>query len=367
MGFIVNPIAGMGGSVGLKGTDGYAYYEAIKRGAKPIAPRRALEFLNSIRTNNFIIYTANKQMGLDIVTASKHANKVSRVFNNIGAITSAEDTKRIACAMVENGIDILVFVGGDGTARDIYEAVDGAIPVLGVPSGVKMYSAVFATSPRAAARVFEEFVKGNVVILEREVLDIDEEAFRKDELRLKLYGYLKVPIIAELIQSSKSISTGLDEEENKIAIARYIVENMEHDTVYILGPGSTVKAINKVLGLPATLLGVDVIYNSRLIAKDVWEKQLLEILSRYDRAKIIVTPIGGQGFILGRGNQQITPRIIKRVGVENIIIIATRKKISELDVLRVDTGDPELDRELCGYRRVLVDYNTYIVKKVVCS
>ena len=366
MGFIINPIAGMGGVVGLKGTDGEAYLIALKRGAKPIAWKRGLEFLESITVEDFEIYTANGDMGYNVVIKSRHRNKIKKVYGELKRETSAEDTKNIAREMVDDGIDILVFVGGDGTARDICEAVDQEVIVLGVPSGVKMYSAVFAVNPRAAAKIFEEYIKGNTEIVEREVLDIDEEAFRRDELKIKLYGYLKTPVVKEYIQSSKSPSSTFgEEEENKVAIARYIVENLESDTVYILGPGTTVKTINKILGLPATLLGVDVLYNGKIIVKDAWEKHLLEILDKYSKAKIIVSPIGGQGFIFGRGNHQISPKVIKRVGKENIIIIATWNKIRELNVLRIDTGDPELDKELEGYYRVLVDYNRFVVKKVV--
>jgi len=366
MGFVINPIAGMGGSVGLKGTDGDAYQLALQRGAKPVAWRRGLEFLNNVSSGEFTIFTASGDMGYNVVAMSKHSDRVARVYAVEREKTSAEDTKRVVKEMVSDGIDILVFVGGDGTARDICEVVDESVPVLGVPSGVKMYSAVFAVSPRAAARVFEEFINGRTVLVEREVLDIDEDAFRRNELKVRLYCYMKVPIIEGYVQASKSPSAHLDEEENKLAIARYVVENMlEENTVYILGPGTTVKAINKVLGLPATTLGVDVLYNGKIIALDVWEKQLLEILNLYSRAKIVVTPIGGQGFIFGRGNQQITPNVIRRVGRSNIIVISTWSKIAGLDYLRIDTGDYELDKELEGYYKVLVDYNKFVVKKAI--
>jgi len=366
VGFVVNPIAGMGGTVGLKGTDGEAYYLALARGAKPVAWRRGLEFLNSVSSSGFAILTASGDMGYNVVAMSKHSGRVARVYAVEREKTSAEDTKRVVREMVGDKVDILVFVGGDGTARDICEVVGESTPVLGVPSGVKMYSAVFAVSPRAAARVFDEFVNGRAVLVEREVLDIDEDAYRKNELRVRLYCYMKVPVVEGFVQASKSPSTHLDEEENKLAVARYFVENMlEENTVYILGPGTTVKAINKVLGLPATTLGVDVLYNGEIMALDVWEKQLLEILNTYSRAKIVVTPIGGQGFIFGRGNQQITPNVIRRVGRSNIIVVATWSKIAGLDYLRIDTGDYELDKELEGYYKVLVDYNKFVVKKAV--
>jgi len=367
MGFIVNPIAGMGGSVGLKGTDGDAYIRALERGAKPVAPQIALEFLNYINIDDFKLHVADGVMGLDIAMVSKHRDKIEEIYGEVGSETSAQDTIRIAGEMVEN-VDIIVFVGGDGTARDICRAVDQETIVLGVPSGVKMYSSVFAVNARAAALVFEEYVKGNVDIVEREVVDIDEESFRRDKLDLKIYCYMKTPVFSNYVQSMKSPSqsTGF-EEDNKWAIARYVVEKIiKKNALYILGPGSTVKTINKFLNQPYTLLGVDALYNYNVIGLDLWEKPLLELIDRFGEAYIIVSPIGGQGFIFGRGNQQISPNVIKRVGVDNVIVISTWSKINELSVLRVDTRDPELDEKLCRYVRVLVDYNRFVVKKVEC-
>lgn len=366
MGFIVNPIAGMGGSVGLKGTDGVAYRLALERGAKPVSPARALEFLNSINTDNFVIHAAEGSMGLNIVNKSKHFGKIVKTYGPIGSETTRFDTIRVARSMVKE-TDIIVFVGGDGTARDVCEAVDGEVPVLGVPSGVKMYSAVFAVNPRVAAKVFENFVENNYVLVEREVVDVDEEYFRRNILKLNIYCYLKIPIVGNLIQPSKGLSMSIDEEWNKEAIARYIIENMEKDTLYILGPGSTVKTIPKLLGQPYTLLGVDAMVNGRTVKLDVWEKEILELMDNYSKVKLILTPIGGQGFILGRGNQQLSPKVVRRIGFENIIIVSTWSKIQALDSLRVDTGDVDLDKELCRFVKVLVDYNQYVVRKIVCE
>ncbi len=368
LGLIINPIAGMGGRVGLKGTDGEAYYIALKKGAKPVTPGRALEFLNSLELEDFELYVAPKVMGENVAKKSKHSSKVVKVVGELfSEKTTAEDTRRIAKQMLEEKVDIIVFVGGDGTARDVADAVDMKIPVLGIPSGVKMFSAVFAVNPKAAARIVEAFAKGNTRIVEEEVLDIDEEAYRKNVLRARLYGYLKVPIVAGLVQASKQPSTDIaDEEDNRKAIAERIVEEMESDTLYILGAGTTVKAIADKLEIEKTLLGVDAIYNGKLVGKDLDEKGLLELLKEYPKAKIIVTPIGGQGFIFGRGNQQISSEVIKRVGGKrNIIVIATWRKIRNLDVLRVDTGDEEVDNMLRSYIKVIVDYHDAVMMKVV--
>ncbi|MFZ8791635.1 MAG: ATP-NAD kinase family protein [Thermosphaera aggregans] len=365
IGFLVNPIAGMGGRVGLKGTDGHAYRLALARGAQPESPQRALQFLNEVNAEGFQIIAAPGIMGADVVFKSKHKERLAEIVGEIGVVTTADDTRRIARLMLGRRINLLVFVGGDGTARDVLDAIDQAVPVIGVPSGVKMYSSVFAVNPRAAAGLLEAFLRGEAVIVEREVLDIDEEAFRRDELAIRLYGYLKTVFHQEMTQGGKTLFSGIHEEENKEAIARYVVENMSRDTVYVLGPGSTVKAIAKALGVEYTLLGVDVVLNGRLLYKDAWEAHLLKLLQDYGNVKVIVTPIGGQGFIFGRGNQQLSPKFLSRIDKKDIIIVSTESKIRSLECLRVDTGDPAVDQRLRGYYRVIVDYNRYLVMKVV--
>ncbi|MEM4436041.1 MAG: ATP-NAD kinase family protein [Thermosphaera sp.] len=365
IGFIVNPIAGMGGRVGLKGTDGNAYKLAVARGAQPESPYRALLFLNKITCNNFQIISAPGIMGAEEVLQSRHRDKLRKVVGDIGDETTAEDTRRIARLIVSEGVDILVFVGGDGTARDILDSVNQSVPVLGVPSGVKMYSSVFAVTPVAAANLLDSFLRGEASVVEREVLDIDEDAFRRDELIIRLYGYLKTIFHQGMTQGGKTLYSSLDDEENKKAIAEFLIENLMDDVVYVLGPGSTVKAISKALGIDYTLLGVDVVLNRKLIIKDAWEKHLLDLLNKYGKVKVIVTPIGGQGFIFGRGNQQFSPRFLKHLDKEDIIIVSTESKVRELKHLRVDTGDPMVDEKLKGFYKVIVDYNRYIVMKAI--
>lgn len=366
IGFIVNPIAGMGGRVGLKGTDGEAYREALRRGAKPVAPERANRFLRELVRlglhKEIELYSAPSIMGADYL---KQQGIEARVVGRLEhRETTAEDTKRITRELMDK-VDLIVFVGGDGTARDIIEVVGRKKPILGVPSGVKVYSSVFATTPEKAAQVLEYYAKDLAETDVGEVLDIDEEAFRSDTLVIKHFGEALTIRVPGLVQGSKE-PTILDETEleNQRAIARYIIENMEENTLYILGPGTTLKTLADELGVPKTVLGVDAVYNKKLIGKDLNEQQLLSLLDRYRRAKIIVTPIGGQGFIFGRGNQQISPNVIRRVGKKNIVVIATRRKISRLKTLRIDTGDPRVDAMLRGYIRVVVDYNEELVVKV---
>lgn len=313
IGFIVNPYAGMGGKVGLKGTDGDALKKALELGAKPIAPKRAVKVLKEIKSYNLSIeiITYPYEMGEYEVIEAGFTPKV------IGSIesgkTTASDTIRAAKEILSIGVDLLLFVGGDGTARDILNAINQKLPVLGVPSGVKTYSSVFAINPSAAASIVVNYLQGRLSIGEGEVLDIDEDAYRNGILKVRLYGYLSIPIEIDLIQSSKSFSP-TDEKSTQIAIAKYIVEEMDDNVIYIIGPGTTTSAIGEVLGIEKTLLGVDIICNKKLLYKDVNEESILKVIEG-KRAKIIVTPIGRQGFIFGRGNQQISSEIIKKSGV----------------------------------------------------
>ncbi|MCS7116412.1 MAG: ATP-NAD kinase family protein [Nitrososphaerota archaeon] len=356
LGFIVNPYAGMGGRVGLKGTDGDALQRALALGAEPVAPRRAVKVLEEIRKYNLPIEIITYPYEMGEYEAIE-AGFVPKVIGSIeSGRTTALDTIRAAREIADMGVELLVFVGGDGTARDILNAIDLKLTVLGVPSGVKTYSSVFAINPSAAALIVRNYLRGELSIGEGEVLDIDEDAYRNGILKVRLYGYLNVPIEADLMQSSKSFSS-IDEKDNQRAIAKYVIEEMEDGVIYIVGPGTTTYAICEALGIEKTLLGVDIIYNKRLLYKDVDEKSILKAIEgEGKRAKIIVTPIGRQGFIFGRGNQQISPEIIRKVGRENVIVIATHRKLSEIKKLYIDTGDEEVDDWFKGYIRVITDY-----------
>ncbi|MHA2475178.1 MAG: ATP-NAD kinase family protein, partial [Promethearchaeota archaeon] len=300
IGFLINPISGMGGSVGLKGTDGEIYKKALELGAVPTAPERAIQFLSSIKQKKEILaIAAPGKMGEDYV---KQEIIKFEVVGEIGKSTSAEDTKQIAKQMVEENIELLIFCGGDGTARDIYDAIDLKIPVIAIPTGVKMYSSIFALNPRSAAQILDLFLVEAVEMVEREVLDINEELYRKNKLESKLYGYLKVPKILMLIQSGKTGSlSGKTVEENKLDIAQFVIEDMRDDILYFLGPGTTVKAITDHLNLPKTLLGIDGLYQKEIIGTDLNENKILELIGSYPETKIIISPLGGQGFIFGRG------------------------------------------------------------------
>ena len=359
IGLIVNPIAGMGGSVGLKGTDGEIYKKAIELGAKPTTPQRIEETLSLIKRKDVYFMVAPGKMGKDYIEKFDFKYEI---VSTIDKETNADDTKRIIREMVEKDIDLLIFVGGDGTARDVYDVLGLTIPVVGIPSGVKMFSPVFALSPSAAAEIIN--TAGNRFI-EKEVLDIDEEAFRENKLAAKLYGYLKVPKNITLLQAKKEPSNvSKSEEQIKEEIADYLMENLEKETLYILGPGTTLKTIADKMGVEKTLLGIDAVFNGKLVGKDLNEKGLLAILKKYNKSTIIVTPIGGNGFIFGRASKQFTPEVLKLIGKENIIVVATEDKISRLECLRVDTGDAETDNNLKGHIKVITGHKTETIIEV---
>jgi predicted polyphosphate/ATP-dependent NAD kinase len=364
IGLIVNPVAGMGGSVGLKGTDGEMYNKAIELGARPVTPKRTRDVLSHIKKKEHItLFVAPGKMGEMHVQGTEIPYSV---IGKLGAGTSAADTKRISWEMVNNGVELLVFVGGDGTARDICDAIHSKIPVVAVPGGVKVFSSVFAVSARAAAEMIETFLE-TTDVKEEEVLDIDEDAFRENRLASRLYGYLSVPNVKRLLQGAKEAS-GIrgSAVEWKKEIASYIVGEMDKGTLYLLGPGTTLKAITDELGVPNTLLGIDAVFNGKSVGADLNEKGILKLLDKYKKRKIILTPIGGNGFILGRGSKQLTPEVIKQVGKENIMVVATRDKINRLDCLRVDTGDSDLDGRLSGYAGVTVGSKEKMMVQVRC-
>jgi len=356
VGLIVNPIAGMGGAVGLKGTDGKAILErAIILGAKPIAPARAESFLSELKSfkGKIRLVVGAGRMGED---EARNCGFACVVLEKTKKETTAEDTMKFARRIIDAGADLLVFCGGDGTARDVLNIVGTNLPVLGVPTGVKMHSAVFAVGPRAAARIALEFLWEELPLREAEVMDVDEDAFRKGRVSARLYGYVLTPYEPDLIQGAKMASLMTESEmRNQAAIAIYVIENMKPDVIYIIGPGTTTRAIGDLLDAKKTLLGVDLFCKKKLIAKDVNEKQILEQI-KGKTAQIIVTPIGGQGFIFGRGNQQISSAVIHEVGRDNIVVVAAEGKLRSLKSLRVDTGDPSLDDELRGCIKVITDY-----------
>jgi predicted polyphosphate/ATP-dependent NAD kinase len=352
IGFLLNPIAGMGGSVGLGGTDGEAILkEALRRGAHPTAGLRMEETLASLDLEGVEVLSAGNGMGATVL--DKFGIKHTVVYRP-SEPTGSEDSKAACLAFIKAKADLIIFVGGDGTARDVLVVVGESTSVLGIPAGVKMHSAVFAMSPSSAANLILRFIRGEIATKRSEVMDIDEESYREGRLSSRLLGYLRVPYEASLVQPMKGDYEGISVEQEKEDIADYVAEEMRPETVYILGPGTTLQALARRLGVPKTLLGVDAIKDGELILQDAREKELLSLVEQSASSEIIVTPIGAQGFIFGRGNQQISPSVIRRVGLRHIQVLAAPTKLIETKLLRVDTGDPDLDLLLRGYLKVVV-------------
>jgi predicted polyphosphate/ATP-dependent NAD kinase len=360
IGLIVNPVAGMGGSVGLKGTDGNVE-EARRRGAVPHAMERARITLTRLaREKGLHFITCSGAMGGDIL--QKTGFEEFEILYTFSGESSARDTKAAARRFREAGVDLILFCGGDGTARDIFEVTGRDVPLLGIPAGVKMYSAVFAIDPVITAELVLE--SDNKNLRDSEILDVDEEAYRAGVLKTRISGIARTPAIAGKVQVAKQVYEESDEERAKQEIARFMQEVMLPDTLYILGAGTTTEAIAHRLGVQKTLLGVDAIKDGVLVATDVDEKTLLDLAGREKEIRIILSPIGAQGFILGRGNQQISDRFVRRVGIKKIIVVATPHKLRETPVLYVDSGDPVLDREFGNSVQVISGYRMAQRKKI---
>lgn len=376
LGLIINPIAGMGGKVGLKGSDGSEILEKAKQlGAKPQSLDRTRIFLKELERYNtklrFITITGI--MGGNVLNSFQFEtesldlpslNHDTKLFQ-----TTPQHTREGARLLLNRKIDLILFVGGDGTARDIYESVGLKIPCLGIPGGVKIHSSVFATTPNAAAEIVKKFIQGETALRESEVMDINEEAFRENRVESKLYGYLNTPYLPRYVQPSKMASPHTEEERsNQERIAQYIINQMEQEDeqwYYLLGPGTTTRAIANLMNQPKSLLGVDFYHQQQKIAMDLNEQEILDQIDG-KKVKLIVTPIGAQGFIFGRGNLQLSAKVLYKIGLKNIIIIATKFKMSTLPdkKMRIDSRNQEFDKKFAGLHRVIVDFGELVICKV---
>ena len=366
VGLIVNPIAGMGGRVGLKGTDGEAALARARQLRAPQeAPARAVQALEVLASvaDDLRILTCPADMGEH--EASTAGLSPTVIVDPAAGPSTADDTRRAAREMVRRGIDLLLFAGGDGTARDILDAIGDTATSLGIPAGVKIHSAVFGSTPREAGRAALAFVRDGLgSTRSAEVMDIDEDAFRRGVAAARLYGYLEVPDDTARLQAAKD--GGVESGDRAVrALAVAVAASMEPGVTYVMGPGSTIAAVMDELGLEATLLGVDVVRDGRVAAPDAGEQHILDLVDGRD-ARIVVTVIGGQGHILGRGNQQISPQVVRAVGPDKIIVAATRDKLASIRgrPLLVDTGDPTLDSDLAGYTRVITGPGEYAMHRI---
>lgn len=373
IGFVVNPFAGIGGAVALKGSDGKDIVaQALSRGAKPQAETRAKIAMQQISsTKDFTIFTAAGSMGENVLHALNLPYEVLYKVDEEAADerTTAEDTKNVICLFVEKSVDLIVFAGGDGTARDVLDALlskqNASIAVIGIPAGVKIHSAVYATTPLHAGELINLILSGQPMSLhDAQVMDLDEQAFREGRVIAKCYGYLPVPVDDTRMQLIKQ--GGLNHQQIAVQeIATDIIESMEPDVFYVIGSGSTTAEIMNQLSLENTLLGIDIVCNQQLIASDVDEKTIIQTIKNYP-AKIVVTVIGGQGHVFGRGNQQLSAKVIEQIGQENIIIVASNEKLRSLDKrpMIADTGDMELDKQLAGLYPVVSGYQQKTLYKL---
>lgn len=365
LGLVVNPIAGMGGRLALKGSDDVALLAAAReRGAAPVAPARATEALQPLATlaDELEVLVYAGAMGED---EARSARIAPTVVGSAGPVTTADDTRAAASMMAERGVDLLLFAGGDGTAVDVLEAIGDRVPVLGIPAGVKMHSAVFAVNPRSAGELAATLAHDGVRSLRRaEVMDVDETLLRAGSVSARLHGFLTVPDARRHLQNAKARSLG-SEAAAQDAIAQHLIDKVLGDRTWLIGPGTTTGVILARLGLEKTLLGVDVVRGAECLMADADERALLALLEEQEPG-IVVTPVGGQGFLFGRGNQQLSAEVISKIEREHIVVVATEAKIGRLGgaPLRVDTGDPELDASFAGYARIVVGYNREIVYPV---
>jgi predicted polyphosphate/ATP-dependent NAD kinase len=381
VGLIVNPIAGLGGRVGLKGTDGAEVLgEARALGAVPLATERAGRALErlELRCGGVRLVAAAGAMGAELAALhgfetealpnfvlSQHKVGLSERGGN--QVTTAEDTRAAAAELARRGVDLILFAGGDGTARDIHDVVGERVPILGVPTGVKMHSGVFATTPESAGDVAAAFIASHPrgSVREAEVLDIDEDAVRAGRVSTCIYGAACVPDDRLRVQAAKSSAAVPADEVALEAACAAVANALDPRRIYVLGPGTTMRRVASHLGLAKTLLGVDAVRANCLLGADLGERELLELIAD-EPVTLLLGVVGGQGALLGRGNQQLSPAVLRRIGAANIEVIAGLRKLLALDppLLRVDTGDPELDRALCGYRRVHVAPRRTVVYRV---
>lgn len=376
VGVLVNPDAGLGGRLGFKGSDGRAK-EARAAGAEDRAgPRMSQcmaklnQLLNSgLNRSNITpeIFTWEGRMGGDWLNEFNYTN-----LGNSPKETSAEDTSKLVNDLLSSQVDVILYAGGDGTTRDIVNAMKGnETPLIGVPGGVKMHSGCFATTPNAAAEVLLSFLQGDLLSSITEVMDLDEEVYLKGEWKVKMYGEAWTPSSPRFMQGSKQQVERASEDEIIEGLSNHISDliNENKNLMVILGSGGTINRIGKHLGLDLTLLGID-IYHKGEVFCDLNEQQLLEKIQPYEGEKLLLlSPMGGQGFLIGRGNLQLSPNVLRAIGHKSILGVATPSKLIGLNFLRIDTGDPELDLKFQEKRfiKLLQGYRTTRVIRVLES
>ena len=369
LGLLVNPDAGLGGRLGLKGSDGQAELARSMGAEDRSGPRmRAmLEHFSSIHRVGFediSWVTSEGRMGTDWLPEVE-IGSISTVHSS-GAETSAVDTQDAVNALLESEIDLLVYAGGDGTTRDVVAALETAesseTPVIGVPTGVKMHSGCFAASPKAAAEALSSWLIGDLLLASTEVLDLDEDLYRQGKWVVRLYAEAMTPSSPRWMQGSKQRVEASGEEDTTEGLADHIREILiSEERMLIWGSGGTLRKIAEMNGFEPTNLGIDATIGNEQVGTDLSESDLLELLSGHNGpTTLLLSPMGGQGFLIGRGNLQLSPEVLRLIGIDNILGVVTPAKLLSVRRLRIETGDPDLDADFAAmrYMKVLQGYRT---------
>ena len=374
LGLLVNPDAGLGGRLGLKGSDGQAEI-ARSRGAQDRSGPRMRAMLDHLITiskenlDGIQWYVSKGRMGTDWISP---AISSLEVIHSSSSSTDANDTSQLVGSMIGSDIDLLVYAGGDGTTRDVVAALSEygrpELPIIGVPTGVKMHSGCFASSPKAAAEVLSAWLEGDLLLSSTEVLDLDEDLYRQGKWVVRLYAEAITPASPRWMQGSKMRVEASGEEEIIQGLADHVRETLIDDRMMIVwGSGGTLRTIGGILGFELNTLGIDITVGGNIIGSDLNENEILSALKEHQGdVMLLLSPMGGQGFLIGRGNLQLSPDVLRIIGVNRVLGIVTPAKMLTLRSLRIETGDSEMDQRFSDkkYLKVLQGYRTTRVLKI---
>ena len=381
IGVVVNPDAGLGGKLGFKGSDGRAE-EARAAGAEDRAGPRMAHALNAFSTllqgslnrteSNITLVGWEGRMGGTWV--GDQNDKLS--FEPIGTTpetTADSDTHDLVCALIKAEVEAILYAGGDGTTRDIVNALESMgpkaqeVPLIGVPGGVKMHSGCFATTPKAAAEVALAFILGDLRCAITEVMDLDEDVYQEGVWKVRMYGEAWTPSSPRFMQGAKEQVERSSEVDTIEGLAHHVQTLLEDnpELMIVWGSGGTLRRMGEHVNLELTLLGIDAqgpdIAGQRTLYADLNEQDLLNVLAKHVDENgapkprlLLLSPMGGQGFLIGRGNLQLSPEVLRVIEFENILGVATPSKLIGLQAVRIDTGDPELDSEFQAKRFVKI-------------
>ena len=374
LGLLVNPDAGLGGRLGLKGSDGQAEI-ARSRGAQDRSGPRMRIMLDHLvaiskeSLDGIQWYLSEGRMGTDWIPSTISP---FGIIHSSNSSTDANDTSQLVASLIDSDIDLLIYAGGDGTTRDVVAALSQygrpELPIIGVPTGVKMHSGCFASSPKAAAEVLSSWLEGDLLLSSTEVLDLDEDLYREGKWVVRLYAEAITPASPRWMQGSKMRVEASGEEEVIQGLAEHVRETLIDDQMMIIwGSGGTLRTIGGILGFELNTLGIDITLGTNIVASDLNEKEILAALEEHQGDVILLlSPMGGQGFLIGRGNLQLSPEVLRMIGVDRVLGIVTPAKMLTLRSLRVETGDPEMDERFSKkkYLKVLQGYRTTRVLRV---